>query len=60
MLNRKDFEGFWLRTDPNVGLEYMFNSFPINVSLDAGPTLRVIPYIKLGVMSGFAVRFALK
>lgn len=58
--NRKEYEGFWLGADANMGLEYTFDSFPINVSVDIGPTLRVIPYLKLGVMSGFAVRFALK
>lgn len=58
--NGRQYEGFWTGADGTIGVEYTFNSLPINVSLDVGPTVRVIPYVAVGFMSGFAVRFALR
>ncbi|MCH2224264.1 MAG: hypothetical protein MK066_05790 [Crocinitomicaceae bacterium] len=58
--NGNQYRGFWLGLDGSLGLEYTFEAFPINVSLDFGPTIRTIPYIDIGVMSGFSCRFAIK
>lgn len=58
--NGQRYAGWWSGVDANLGMEYTFSSLPINVSVDVGPTLRTIPYVKLGVMTGFAVRFAIK
>jgi len=58
--NGRQYQGFWLGLDGALGLEYTFSEFPLNVSLDVGPTIRTIPYIDIGVMSGFSCRFAIK
>lgn len=40
------------------GVEHTFDFIPINVALDAGPTVRVIPNFAVGLKVGFAVRYA--
>jgi hypothetical protein len=58
--NGNRYQGFWLGLDANLGVEYTFTGVPINISFDVGPTIRTIPYIDIGVMSGFSCRFAIK
>ncbi|MEY4141421.1 MAG: hypothetical protein RL110_792 [Bacteroidota bacterium] len=43
-----------------IGIEYTFNGLPINLALDSGPILQVIPNIGLGWGGGVAVRYTLK
>ncbi len=49
--NGRSFQGFWVGVDGVVGVEYTFTTFPINISVDAGPTLRMVPYVHMVVTS---------
>jgi hypothetical protein len=33
---------------------------PINLAFDMGPTVRILPDVKLGIMAGFALRYAFR
>jgi len=60
---RSDIEstsGFWVGLDGTIGLEYTFNVVPINLALDTGPSMRIVPDVKFGWMAGFAVRYAFR
>lgn len=50
--------GFWGGATGVFGVEHTFDFIPINVALDAGPTLRMIPDFEVGLKVGFAVRYA--
>ncbi len=50
--------GFYSGISGVFGLEHTFNFIPINVALDAGPTIRVVPNFQVGLKVGFAVRYA--
>lgn len=52
--------GFWSGLNGTVGLEYTFHVVPINLALDTGPTLRVVPEVKFGWMAGFSLRYAFR
>lgn len=52
--------GFWTGLDGTIGLEYTFQVVPINLALDTGPSLRVVPDVKFGWMAGFAMRYAFR
>ncbi len=59
--NRYDNEthsGYWSGINAVVGLEYTTDFIPINLALDLGPTIRVIPERQIGLRVGFACRFA--
>ena len=51
-------KGFWGGATGVFGVEYTFDFIPINVALDAGPTLRMIPDFEVGLKVGFAARYA--
>lgn len=60
---RADIEGkhgFWTGLDGTIGIEYTFDVFPINLALDTGPTLRVIPDVKFGWNAALAFRYAFR
>jgi hypothetical protein len=46
--------------DAVVGLEYTFAQVPINLAIDAGPQVRVWPYVGVGFGGALALRFAIK
>ncbi len=50
--------GLFLGADGVIGVEYTFEDFPLNLALDTGPTLRVIPYVGFGWGGGLAARYA--
>lgn len=50
--------GFWSGTSAVLGVEYTTSFIPINLSFDFGPTLRVIPEVKMGIKVGFSLRYA--
>ena len=50
--------GFWGGATGVFGIEYTFDFIPLNFSLDAGPNLRLIPQVELGLKVGFSARFA--
>ena len=50
--------GVWTGIDGAIGIEYTFPMFPVNVALDAGPTVRMYPYVEVGPMVGFSIRYA--
>jgi hypothetical protein len=52
--------GVWTGIDANIGIEYTFPSFPINIALDAGPTVRMYPFVEVGPLIGFSVRYAFR
>ncbi|MFT5857932.1 MAG: hypothetical protein ACI865_000016 [Flavobacteriaceae bacterium] len=52
--------GVWAGIDGNLGIEYTFVDFPINLAFDMGPTVRLFPDVKLGIMAGFALRYAFR
>lgn len=52
--------GFWVGLDGTIGLEYTFNVVPINLALDTGPSMRIVPDVKFGWMAGFAFRYAFR
>ena len=56
----KESAGVWTGFDGNIGIEYTFPEFPVNVSLDAGPTLRMYPYVEVGPLVGFSIRDAFR
>ena len=53
-------QGIWSGIDSNIGIEYTFSSFPINIALDVGPTFRVYPFVEVGPLMGLSVRYAFK
>jgi len=52
--------GAWGGADALIGLEYTFPNIPINLAVDAGPTIRLFPYVGFGLSSAVALRFAIK
>lgn len=52
--------GTWIGINSNLGIEYTFQDFPINLAFDMGPTLRIAPDVKLGILAGFALRYAFR
>ncbi len=52
--------GFWAGANGTIGLEYTFNVVPINLALDTGPSLRIVPEVKFGWMAGFSMRYAFR
>ena len=52
--------GFWGGIDGTVGLDYTFLEVPINLALDTGPTLRIVPEVKFGWMAGVSFRYAFR
>lgn len=53
-------EGFWTGLNGTIGLEYTFQVVPINLALDTGPSLRLVPNVKFGWMLGFSMRYAFR
>ena len=49
--------GFYSGVSGVFGVEHTFDFIPINLALDAGPTIRVIPNFEVGLKVGFAVRY---
>ncbi len=43
-----------------LGLEYTFEDIPLNIGLDAGPVVSVVPFTGIGFGSSLAVRYILK
>jgi hypothetical protein len=43
-----------------LGIEYTFNNIPLNLALDSGPIVQVLPQIGFGWGGGLAVRYAIK
>lgn len=54
------YTGAWGGFDALIGLEYTVPSLPLNFALDAGPSIRLFPYVGVGVSSALAVRYAFK
>ena len=58
--NGKTYGGMWVSADAVVGFEYTASSIPLNVGLEVGPTLNVIPYIHFDGMANIFVRYAIQ
>jgi hypothetical protein len=53
-------KGFWVGVNGTFGMEYTFNVIPINLAIDTGPSLRLMPEVDFGWMAGFAIRYAFR
>ena len=51
---------FYLSGSGLIGIEYIFDNIPLDLALDAGPIVQVIPSFGLGWGGGIAVRYTLK
>lgn len=43
-----------------IGIEYTFNELPINIGIDAGPAVSIVPYFGVGFGGSGFIRFAIK
>lgn len=50
--------GFWSGLNGVFGIEHTFQGVPINIAVDAGPTVRITPTVDLGMVIGFSMRYA--
>lgn len=50
--------GFWGGMTGVFGIEHTFDFIPINIALDAGPSVRIVPNFEVGLKVGFAARYA--
>jgi hypothetical protein len=46
--------------DGVIGLEYAFDEVPIDLAIDATPTIRLFPYVGFHIYGSFAVRFIIQ
>lgn len=53
-------DGLYLMGTGLIGIEYTFQDLPINISLDTGPSIQIIPDVGFGWGGGLAVRYKLK
>ncbi|MFN5417076.1 MAG: hypothetical protein ACK5B9_08480 [Flavobacteriia bacterium] len=53
-------ENFFLKVDGAFGLEYTAPRTHLNAAFEFGPTLNVIPFIKIGAYANVAIRYAIK
>lgn len=62
LLSNKSINGstFYLSGSGLIGIEYVFENLPLDLALDAGPIIQVIPSFGLGWGGGIAVRYTLK
>jgi hypothetical protein len=51
---------FYLSGSALLGIEYTFNNIPLNLALDSGPIVQVLPQVGFGWGGGLAVRYAIK
>lgn len=51
---------FYLSGSALLGIEYTFNNLPLNLALDTGPIVQVLPNIGFGWGGGLAIRYAIK
>lgn len=56
----KTYSGLWLSADATIGIEYTTSSIPLNIGLEVGPTLNLIPYIKFGGIGNIFIRYAIQ
>lgn len=54
------YNGAYGGVDGVIGIEYTFSEIPLNLALDAVPTIRVFPYVGFNFYGNFAIRFAIK
>jgi hypothetical protein len=43
-----------------LGIEYTFDDFPLNIGVDVGPSVNIIPYFGIGWGGSVFLRFAIK
>lgn len=58
--NNNTTNGLYLMGTGLIGIEYTFQDLPINISLDTGPSIQIIPNIGFEWGGGLAVRYTLK
>lgn len=58
--NDRYYNGAYGGIDGVIGIEYTFSEIPLNLALDAVPTIRVFPYVGFNFYGNFAIRFAIK
>lgn len=50
--------GLWSGVNGVLGIEHTFAEMPINVAFDFGPTVRITPDVKVGLVFGLSMRYA--
>lgn len=58
--DNRDYNGAYGGLDGVIGLEYTFEEIPLNLAIDAVPTIRLFPYVGFNFYGNFAIRFAIK
>lgn len=58
--NDEYYTGSYGAVDGVLGLEYTFSEIPLNLAVDAGPSMRLFPYVGFGFGGAIALRFAIK
>lgn len=58
--NGKSFSGMWLGATGVIGIEYTFSALPLNIALEGGPYLNVIPQIYFDGQVNVALRYAIQ
>jgi hypothetical protein len=58
--NNNTSDGLFLMGTGLIGIEYTFQDLPINIALDSGPSIEVVPSFGFQWGGGFAIRYTLK
>jgi hypothetical protein len=54
-----NYSGIGLGASAVIGLEHTLEDFPLNVSIDVGPSLYVLPRLQFGFAWALSVRYVL-
>lgn len=58
--NDKTYSGLWISAEAVIGIEYTASSIPLNIGLEAGPSLNVVPYIRFNGVGNVFIRYAIQ
>ncbi len=58
--NNNTTNGLFIMGTGLIGIEYTFQDLPINIALDTGPSIQIVPGFNFQWGGGFAVRYTLK
>lgn len=53
-------DGIWLGLDAVIGIEYTFSAIPLNIAIEAGPSVNVFPYVGVDGLGNIALRYAIQ
>lgn len=58
--NGKSFSGMWGGATAVLGIEHTFSALPLNIALEGGPYLNLLPQIYIDGQVSVAVRYAIQ